>query len=120
MGLQLSTPIFPCSLHHTLSHSVCLSPLCHNTHNTHIQTGRARRGAPVYQHRLEQDSTFQSFEGGGQHAEDDDAHASACNDFKADKVLGKKVDLFDINGIVTLQCRWADGRVYGPAHLPCG
>jgi hypothetical protein len=33
--------------------------------------------------------------------------SKACNSFDADKVAGRTSDVYDINGLVAMVCRWA-------------
>ena len=71
-----------------------------------------------FQERLHSKESFQAFASGTGSTEaadlDDGADADMCNSFKADKVLGRSSDLFDIRGIVTVQCR----QVLAAASLP--
>lgn len=59
---------------------------------------------------MQADSAFKAFDAATSSAGDgavtDELEADPCNTFKADQVLGRKSEMFDQNGIVTILCRY--------------
>jgi hypothetical protein len=66
--------------------------------------GQASGRQPILAERLLPDVEFQVWSSSAG-TDDSGAAADPCNTFKADKVLGRSSDLFDVSGIVTLLCR---------------
>lgn len=74
-----------------------------STHVLMLCTGSASGRSPILVERLRPDLEFQQWDDG--RMDESEATPDLCNTFKADKALGRKSDMFDYSGIVTMLCR---------------
>ena len=71
-----------------------------------IPSGRVAGRVPILSDRLLPDLDFQLWQDPSANSDDSGPVTDPCNSFKADKTLGRKSDMFDLSGIVTLVCRY--------------
>lgn len=71
----------------------------------HCNAGRTSGRQPRLSNRLVPDSHFRQFDSAFNGGDDDRLAQDPCNTFKADRAVGRKSELFDLSGVLTLLCR---------------